>query len=79
MPKGARVPVRASLVPNESGRAAARRGVDDCAARGESEGCSRLVWRSRSTDRNRLGEGGKIGETDFRVVEPYWFWTAWSP
>jgi hypothetical protein len=19
----------------------------------------------------------KIGETDFRVVEPYWFWTAW--
>ena len=37
-----------------------------------------LVWRSRSTNRNGMGEGRKIGEARSRIVEPYWFWMAWS-
>ena len=37
-----------------------------------------LVWRSRSTDRNGVGEGRKIGEARSHIVEPYWFWMAWS-
>ena len=37
-----------------------------------------LVWRSRSTDRNGMGEGRKIGEARSRIGEPYWFWMAWS-
>ena len=37
-----------------------------------------LVWRSRSTDRNGVGEGRKIGETHRTSSNPYWFWMAWS-
>ena len=37
-----------------------------------------LVWRSRSTARNGVGEGRKIGEARRASSNLAWFWMAWS-